>query len=96
MATGQTVEKVRQWQTVINAIAAKTGEPARDVAAIILRPLASGKAVPSDCHKLQEIGVPLSDSFMKLAPFGEATDKALFHELTRLGYNNEKGAGNRG
>lgn len=87
MATGQTVEKVRQWQAVINTIAAKTGKPTKDVAPIIMRPLASGKVVPSDARKLQEIGVPLSESFMKLTPYGKATDKDLLHELTRLGYS---------
>lgn len=90
MATGQTLEKVRQWQSIIESIAAKTGEPKEDVASIILRPLASGKVKLADCYKLQEIGIPLSENFMKLVPPGEATNKALLHELTQLGYNSEK------
>ena len=87
MATGQTLERVREWQSIIESIAAKTGEPKDDVASIILRPLATGKVMLADCHSLQEIGVPLSESFMKLVPPGEATIKELLHELTRLGYN---------
>ena len=90
MATGQTLERVREWQSIIESIAAKSGEPKEDVASIILRPLATGKVMLADCHKLQEIGVPLSESFMKLVPPSEATSKALLHELTRLGYNSEK------
>ena len=90
MATGQTLERVREWQSIIESIAAKSGEPKEDVASIILRPLATGKVMLADCYKLQEIGVPLSESFMKLVPPGEATSKALLHELTRLGYNSEK------
>ena len=90
MATGQTLERVREWQSIIESIAAKTGEPKEDVASIILRPLATGKVMLADCYKLQEIGVPLSESFMKLVPLSKATSKALLHELTRLGYNREK------
>ena len=90
MATGQTLEKVREWQSIIESIAAKSGEPKEDVASIILRPLSSGKVMLADCYKLQEIGVSLSESFMKLVPPGEATSKALLHELTNLGYNSEK------
>ena len=90
MATGQTLERVREWQSIIDTIAAKSGEPKEDVASIILRPLATGKVMLADCYKLQEIGVPLSESFMKLVPPGEATSKALLHELTNLGYNSEK------
>lgn len=90
MATGQTLERVREWQSIIESIAAKSGELKEDVASIILRPLASGKVMLADCYKLQEIGVPLSESFMKLVPPGEATSKALLHELTKLGYNTEK------
>ena len=90
MATGQTLERVREWQSIIESIAAKTGEPKEDVASIILRPLATGKVMLADCYKLQEIGVSLSESFMKLVPPSKATSKALLHELTRLGYNREK------
>ena len=90
MATGQTLERVREWQSIIDTIAAKSGEPKEDVASIILRPLSSGKVMLADCYKLQEIGVALSESFMKLVPPGEATSKALLHELTKLGYNSEK------
>jgi hypothetical protein len=90
MATGQTLEKVREWQSIIESIAAKSGEPKEDVSSIILRPLASGKVILDDCYKLQEIGVSLSESFMKLVPPGEATSKALLHELTRLGHNSAK------
>ena len=84
MATGQTLEKVREWQSIIESIATKSGEPKEDVASIILRPLSSGKVMLADCYKLQEIVVSLSESFMKLVPHGEATSKALLHELTRL------------
>ena len=90
MATGQTLERVREWQSIIESIAAKSGEPKEDVASIILRPLATGKVMLADCYKLQEIGVPLSESFMKLVPLSKATSKALLHELTRLGHNSEK------
>lgn len=90
MATGQTLEKVREWQSIIESIAAKTGEPKDDVASIILRPLATGKVMLDDCHSLLEIGIPLSKSFMSYARTGPAGSKALFHELTQLGYNSEK------
>ena len=90
MATGQTLEKVREWQSIIESIAAKSGEPKEDVASIILRPLATGKVILADCYQLQEIGVALSESFMKLVPISKATSKALLHELTRLGHNSEK------
>lgn len=90
MATGQTLERVREWQSIIESIAAKSGEPKDDVASIILRPLASDKVILADCYQLQEIGVAVSESFMKLVPLGKATSKALLHELTRLGHNSEK------
>ena len=90
LATGETLERVRQWESIIETIAAQTGEPKEDVASIILRPLATGKVMLADCYKLQEIGVPLSESFMKLVPLSKATSKALLHELIRLGHNSEK------
>ena len=90
MATGQNPERACEWQSIIESIAAKSDEPKDDVASIILRPLSSGKVMLEDCYKLQEIGVVVSESFMKLVPTGKATSKALFHELTRLGYNSEK------
>lgn len=90
MATGLPLEKVREWQSIIERIAVKTGEPKKDVEHIILRPLASGEVVLEDCYKLQEIGVPLSGWFMKLVPRGAATKDKLLHELTQLGYNSEK------
>lgn len=95
-AVGQSPDEAQAWENMILKVAAKSGADVEKLSGIILRPLASGKVVPSDCHQLQEIGVTLSDSFMKLTPSGEATDKALFHELTRLGYNTEGGAENRG
>ena len=90
MATGQNLERAREWQSIIESIAAKADEPEEDVASIILCPLSSGGVMLEDCYKLQEIGVVVSESFMKLVPTGKATSKALFHELTRLGYNSEK------
>lgn len=90
MATGQTLERVRQWESIIDTIAAKTGEPKENVASIILRILATGRVISADCWQLQEIGVPLSDSFMKLVPPGMVTGKELLYELTQLGYNSEK------
>ena len=89
-ATGQTPERVSEWKSIIESIAAKADEPKDDVASIILRPLSSGKVMLEDCYNLQEIGVVVSESFMKLVPTGKATSKSLFHELTRLGYNSEK------
>src|SRR5699024_9238430 len=61
-----------------------------NVASIILRILATGRVISADCWQLQEIGVPLSDSFMKLVPPGMVTGKELLYELTQLGYNSEK------
>ena len=90
MATGQNPERAREWQSIIESIAAKSDEPKEDVASIILRPLSSGGVMLEDCYKLHEIGVVVSESFMKLVPTGKATSKALFHELTRIGYNSEK------
>ena len=39
MATGQNLERAREWQSIIESIAAKADEPEEDVASIILRPL---------------------------------------------------------
>ena len=90
LATGQTLERVRQWESIIETIAAKTGEPKDDVASIILRPLATGKVMLADCYKLQEIGVRSSNYFMTRVASENAGSNSLFHELTQLGYNREK------
>ena len=90
LATGETLERVRQWESIIETIAAETGEPTDDVASIILRPLATGKVMLADCYKLQEIGVRSSNSFMTRVASGNAGIDALLHELTQLGYNSEK------
>lgn len=90
LATGETLERVRQWESIIETIAAKTGEPKDDVASIVLRPLASGKVNLSDCCKLQEIGVRLSNYFMTHVASENAGSNSLFHELTQMGYNSEK------
>lgn len=90
LATGETLERVRQWESIIETIAAKTGEPKDDVASIVLRPLASGKVNLSDCYELLEIGVQSSNYFMTHVASGNAGIDALLHELTQLGYNREK------
>lgn len=90
LATGETLERVRQWESIIDTIAAKTGEPKDDVASIVLRPLASGKVNLSDCYELLEIGVQSSNFFMTHVASGNAGIDALLHELTQLGYNSEK------
>ena len=90
LATGETLERVRQWESIIETIAAETGEPTDDVASIILRPLATGKVMLADCYKLQEIGVRSSNSFMTRVASESAGSNSLFHELTQLGYNSEK------
>lgn len=90
LATGETLERVRQWESIIDTIAAETGEPKDDVASIVLRPLASGKVNLSDCYELLEIGVQSSNYFMTHVASGNAGIDALLHELTQLGYNSEK------
>jgi len=90
MATGETLERVRQWESIIDTIAAKTGEPKDDVASIVLRPLASGKVNQVDCYKLLEVGVWLSHSFTAHVASGAVGSDELLHELTGLGYNTEK------
>ena len=90
LATGETLERVRQWESIIETIAAKTGEPTDDVASTILLPLATEKVMLADCYKLQEIGVRLSNYFMTHVASENAGSNSLFHELTQMGYNSEK------